>query len=156
MANTAIGGASLEELSGPIHSQFTRETARKLKNDFGKIDLLLIQHGESHLGEAEMYEPAFAEFQKSLGALREIPTVLTRTSYCHSIFDEALLAAQDAVIEKYSNVFAGPNTDLLSDHHFRQADQCHFNEVGLNELAKKWSDVIITMVDEKHILREIP
>lgn len=154
MANTAIGGATLEVLSGPLHSRFIRKTATKLKSDFGKIDLMLIQHGESHRGSSATYESEFAAFQHSIGNLSDIPTVLARTSYCHSVFDPALLNAQDAVIKKYSHVFAGPNTDLLSSHDFRRLDQCHFNEEGLNELAKNWSDVIVRMANDKQILKE--
>lgn len=152
LANTAIGGASLATLSSFFHASAINQTAVQLIIDFGKIDVVIIQQGESQLGKSSEYSGEFFHFLSNVPAIADIPILLSRTSYCNGRSDPALIDAQNQVISANRRVFPGPNTDKYTSLKFRSSDQCHFNSHGLDQLGIEWATAINELLCKKEAL----
>ncbi|MEM9222732.1 MAG: TIGR00180 family glycosyltransferase [Pseudomonadota bacterium] len=90
---------------------------------------------------AQEYEDRFAELHNLVSM--HIPTglwIVCRASLRMGSAAPEVIAAQEAIIERYDNVIAGPNTDVLTGP-FR-SDGTHFSEAGILAFADLLHDVI--------------
>ena len=155
--NVAWGGASIQELARDFPYGFLDEQLRQSLALFGRIDGILIHHGERHnrkipdkhpLG-AETYAEPFMELREKLGELTDAPIWLSLVSYCGDRgIDEDLLRVQDGLIRDLDGVLRGVMSDELVDVKYRQTDQCHFSAAGLDALADQWVAAIVARAEE--------
>jgi hypothetical protein len=145
--NVAWGGASMEELASGHAYDYLEDQLRQALKKFGRIDGILIHHGERHnkripdktpLG-AETYPEPFMDLRKKLGKLTDAPIYLSQVSYCGDRgIDYDLLKVQNDLIHDLDGVLRGVNSDKLVSVKDRLPDQCHFSAAGLDALADQW------------------
>jgi len=114
-----------------------------------KPDIILWIQGESdsyppgwgNIGAAE-YVGLFAymvnEF-RSHGIIA--PIFVAQSSLCANEGSSNVISAQKLVSNLFLGVHSGPNTDIIKKEY--RFDGCHYNDKGLDMVAKKWLDVII-------------
>ncbi|MCB2051459.1 MAG: hypothetical protein KDE63_08520, partial [Novosphingobium sp.] len=120
--NVAWGGASMEELADDHPYTYLEDQLRQSLKLFGRIDGILIHHGERHnikipdkipLG-AKTYTKPFLRLRKKLGTLTDAPIYLSLVSYCGDRgVDTDLIKVQDGLIRDLKGVLRGVNSDKL-------------------------------------------
>ncbi|WP_137700392.1 hypothetical protein [Marimonas lutisalis] len=155
--NVAWGGASMEELVRDHPFDYLENQLRQGLDQFGRIDGILIHHGERHnknipdktpMG-AETYPEPFMEFRGKLAQLTDAPIYLSLVSYCGDRgIDEELLKVQDGLIRDLEGVLRGVNSDALVDVKYRLPDQCHFSAAGLDAMADDWVSAILAKSED--------
>ena len=139
---SGFGNKSIAELTrGPFLDYFKTQL-QMTKNTLGKIDGILIFHGESNhkarSGSSD-YARDFKLLEKEIRTISSAPIFLSQTSYCgDEESDSQLLEIQEDLAINMKGVMRGPNTDQLIDSRFRGPDKCHFSKEGFKELAELW------------------
>lgn len=81
-------------------------------------------------------------FYAIVAGLRELgmraPVFAAVATICGSHSDPTIRAAQASLPDARWDVYAGPDTDQISDRY----DLCHFNSSGIQLVAHGWADVI--------------
>jgi hypothetical protein len=147
----------MEELASGHAYDYLENQLRQGLDQFGRIDGMLIHHGERHnknvpdktpLG-AETYAEPFMELREKLGKLTDAPIYLSQVSYCGDRgIDNDLLKVQDGLIRDLEGVLRGVNSDKLVDVKYRLPDQCHFSAAGLDALADQWVAAILAKSED--------
>lgn len=144
--NTGWGAASIWDLGEGHRFDFFADQIRQAQARYGKIDGILMHHGERnhHMMEgSDTYRDGFQVFNDRVRALTDAPIYLSQVSYCGvRKVDETLLSIQDRIIREVDGVLRGPNSDLLLEVQYRLPDQCHFSARGLDVLAEMWTDSV--------------
>ena len=149
--NVAWGGASMDELASGHAYDYLESQLRQALRTFGRIDGVLIHHGERNnaripdkdaLGAASYIAP-FLRLREKIGKLTDAPIYLSQVSYCADRgVDQDLLDVQDDLIRTVDGVLRGVNSDVLVDVKYRLPDGCHFSAAGLDALADQWVTAI--------------
>jgi hypothetical protein len=111
-----------------------------------------------HQGETDVYaettQAVYAErlmtiirqSHRDLGS--EIPWIVAQAAWCRQIpeynkpqFETPITAAQASLPRTYPFVFAGPNTDTLTEAY--RSTNCHFNQQGAVESGRLWARSIL-------------
>jgi hypothetical protein len=111
-----------------------------------------------HQGETDVYaetpQATYAErlmtiirqSHRDLGV--EIPWIVAQAAWCRQIpeynkpqFETPITSAQASLPRTYPFVFAGPNTDALTESY--RSTNCHFNERGAVESGRLWARAIV-------------
>ena len=145
--NTAWGGASMEELASGHAYNYLESQLKQALARFGRIDGVLIHHGERHnrgipdkppIG-AETYRDPFLQLRDKIGKLTDAPIYLSKVSYCADRgIDQQVLDLQDDLIREFPGVLRGVDSDKLTDVKYRLPDGCHFSAEGQDALADQW------------------
>jgi len=103
---------------------------------------------------AATYQSRFAQFKTDLTNLGiTAPIWISQTSYTiYDPFDGSIISvnstitnAQQVIVDTYSTVYAGPNTDYYGDSY--RHDHLHFKTTGLTNIAADWGAQILTPSD---------
>jgi len=100
---------------------------------------------------AATYQSRFAQFKTDLTNLGiTAPIWISQTSYTldgnsNVTTNSTITNAQQVIVDTYSNVYAGPNTDYYADSY--RHDHLHFNTTGLTNIAADWGAQILTPSD---------
>ena len=103
---------------------------------------------------AATYQSRFAQFKTDLTNLGiTAPIWISQTSY--TIYDpwdgsvtsvnSTITNAQQVIVDTYSNVYAGPNTDYYGDSY--RHDHLHFKATGLTSIGADWGAQILAPSD---------
>ena len=92
------------------------------------------------------YQNYFVQFKNDLRNLGvSAPIYISQTSYVSPSTNSNVTTAQLNIVAAYSDVYAGPNTDVYGSG-FRW-DGLHFNTSGLTALASEWAYSLINPSD---------
>jgi len=150
----AIGGSPMvswtQQGVGRIHGNYFQrvvEAVRELDSlDLGVTHILWHQ-GEQDMSfgtTTEQYKDMFLDMLEGIRRLGvKAPIYVARASFCQGRESSRVIRAQNELIEEYDDIFQGPNTDLINLAKQRIDSGCHFSEIGLDEHALQWSDLII-------------
>lgn len=135
-ATTGCAARSLQWLVDNL-LDYLLATVRELQQRYGRVDAILFHQGESDRGgDAEAYRRNILKIQD---AVKPVPMfVSVATVYGDNATDAALAAVQRTV-----GRYRGPDTDQLLGPAYRMDDNGHFNEAGLETLAKLWYDILV-------------
>ena len=145
--NVAWGGASMEELANDHPYDYLERQLRQALATFGRIDGVLIHHGERHNRDipdkppigAETYRVPFLQLREKIAGMTDAPIYLSRVSYCADRgIDQAVLKVQDDLIRELDGVLRGVDSDALTAVRYRLPDGCHFSAEGQDALAEQW------------------
>ncbi len=144
-ALAGAGGRTAGQLATGEEYDYFAESYRALEEAYGKVDAILFHQGESNhrAFTGGDYTAQFEQLKKrmrtdGIGA----NFYLSRASFCGSTIDVELLRKQTEFIAPDEGIYAGPNTDLLSDEIFRADFECHFSAEGLAAVADMWVDTL--------------
>ncbi len=142
-SNCGWGGTTINELKEGEIFDYLVQNYSLMMEKYGRVDGILFHQGESDNinGGPESYYGSFVNFIDNL-KLKGINTnvYLSRVSFCgvHYPLNDRLTTVQNRLINDLSNVFEGPNTDLLSEPKFRLPDNCHFSLLGYDRFSDMW------------------
>lgn len=140
-ALAGAGGRTAGQLATGQEYDYFAETYAALEKTYGRVDAILFHQGENNhrAFTGGDYTPQFAQLKSRM---REdgidANFYLSRASFCGSTIDVELLRKQTAFIAPDEGIFAGPNTDELSDKKYRADFECHFSAEGLAAVADMW------------------
>eukprot|EP00938_MAST-03A_sp_MAST-3A-sp1_P001533 g1533.t1 len=146
-ATTGMPGAQLSMLNqGDAYFGYLVKTYKEMNDTFGKVDGVLYHQGESDHGRSSSY---FEKFETLLSNLRDegidestgLKMYVSRATYCANSVDNDLSAVQQDLASQLSEVYEGPNTDLLQGSEYR-FDNCHFTVSGFERIAEMWGDIL--------------
>lgn len=142
-SNCGWGGKSIKELKEGHLYDYLVENYNQLKEKFGRVDGILFHQGESDNNESghDYYYDSFVEFLNNLKSEGiDTKIYLSRVSYCHPSrpTNNKLISVQNKIIEDFSNVYEGPNTDLITERKYRLPDDCHFSIEGYRRFSDMW------------------
>jgi len=151
-ATCGVGGASLAQLSeGTEAFAFLMATLQNMRRVYGRaVDGVLYHQGESdnlhRVADASQRHAAQAAYAARLARLADAvhavgggtPLYVSRASRCASSPpDPHVRETQHAVAATHPHARPGPDTDDLVGTA-RSADDCHFSEAGIDEVARRW------------------
>lgn len=149
----SIGGTEIAKWApgGLLHEDLLRNI-RTAQRAGLRFTHLLWHQGESDavLGtDAESYRRSFLAM---LAAIRKLgvdaPVFVALASRCGEYPpNEAIRAAQAALVNPALGIYAGPDTDQLGLEY--RYDGCHFSAEGLAQHAQLWLDVLRAYEDQK-------
>ena len=147
-SNCGWGGQSINNLKEGQIFDYLVENYIKMKEKFGRVDGILFHQGESDNNESghEYYYQSFVEFLDNLKSEGiDTKVYLSRVSYCQEIrpINKLLISEQNKIIKDFSNVYEGPNTDLLTERKYRLPDDCHFSIEGFDKFSDMWVESLI-------------
>lgn len=132
IANCSVGGRPLEQLNDGFNYYYLEENLKNMIFKFGKVDGILFHQGEANHSNELGFKNYFKDFNVLYDKLQilspETKIYLSRTTYCKNYSDTELISIQNSIINRYDNVYAGPNTDELIN--FR-VDDCHLSKEGV-------------------------
>ncbi len=140
----AVSGTQIERWapSGDLHARILDAITRTRAAGI-QITHVLWQQGESDASAGTSKEQYMAAFEEMVKSMRDAgvgaPVYVALTTRCGrpKPAAAAIRSAQAAVVDPSHNVFAGPDIDALGEE-YRQADECHLNEAGLERSAALW------------------
>ena len=145
-SNCGWGGKSINELKKGEIFEYLTENYTQLIEKFGRVDGLLFHQGESDNVENgdKYYYDSFVEFLENLESNKiQTKIYLSRVSYCGlRLKNDDLTSVQNKLIDDFSNVLEGPNTDLLTDKKYRLPDDCHFSFKGYDKFSDMWVELL--------------
>jgi hypothetical protein len=119
-------------------------------NDLGfKFTHVLYGAGESdsiapNITPSDVYQSRFAQLRTDLKTLGvTAPIFISKTSYFVNppYTVDSITNAQQTIVNNYSDVYLGPNTDLYGDGY--RWDHLHFKTSGLNAIGNTWGNTIV-------------
>ncbi|MBS0534407.1 MAG: hypothetical protein JSR72_10155 [Proteobacteria bacterium] len=145
LAPIGVGGSRIEEWTpgGVRHRrlQVAIERARERQITFTH---LLWHQGESNAradGNGERYAACLRQIHASLRRYGvAAPLFVAQATVCRSPPNEAIRAAQRAVVDPALGIVAGPDTDTIGPEH--RFDECHMTASGLVRHAELWTNVL--------------
>jgi len=144
-ALAGAGGRTVGQLATGQEYEYFAQTYQALEKTYGKVDAILFHQGENNhrAFTGGDYTPQFSELKSRMRADGiDADFYLSRASFCGSTIDVELLRKQTAFIAPSEGIFAGPNTDELSDKKFRADFECHFSAEGLAAVADMWVEAL--------------
>lgn len=144
-ALAGAGGRMVGQLATGEEYDYFAETYRALEKAYGRVDAILFHQGESNhrAFTGGDYTAQFLQLKNQMrGDGIDADFYLSRASFCGSTIDVELLRKQTAFIAPAEGIFAGPNTDLLSDPKYRADFECHFSAEGLDAMADMWVEAL--------------
>ena len=145
-SNCGWGGKSINELKKGEIFEYLTENYTQLIEKFGRVDGILFHQGESDNVENgdKYYYDSFVEFLENLESNKiQTKIYLSRVSYCGlRLKNDELTSVQNKLIDDFSNVLEGPNTDLLTDKKYRLPDECHFSLEGYDKFSDMWVELL--------------
>ena len=145
-SNCGWGGKSINELKKGEIFEYLTENYTQLIEKFGRVDGILFHQGESDNVENgdKYYYDSFVEFLENLESNKiQTKIYLSRVSYCGlRLKNDELTSVQNKLIDDFSNVLEGPNTDLLTDKKYRLPDDCHFSFKGYDKFSDMWVELL--------------
>lgn len=145
------GGISIEDASISNQDFITYNIKAlnflKKKNNYLKYFIWI--HGEANNGKTQNYYNDFIKIYNTISKLEQnqkINLIITQTSLCKNEFDPVLNLIQIELSYKF-NYFNDiiKTDDLNGDYRY---DDCHFNELGLEEIASRISKLINKLENE--------
>lgn len=142
-SNCGWGGKTINELKeGEIFDYLVKNHSLMIEK-YGRVDGILFHQGESDNFKdgPEAYYGSFVNFIDNLKSKGINTNVyLSRVSFCGETYpiNDRLTTVQNRLVNDLSNVFEGPNTDLLSEPKFRLPDNCHFSQLGYHKFSDMW------------------
>ena len=140
----AYGGTRIVQWV-PGSEMFRRITValHRLKKHDIAVTHALWQQGESDAGSTST-DDWIIRFGAMVSALRHLgmsaPIFVAQSTRCVSLPNEAIRAAQCAVIDRSKNILPGPDTDIIGPEY--RWDNCHFSAEGLSLAAEAWFQAI--------------
>lgn len=156
-ASTGYSGTSVAEWlpnSGRGLYEFTLQRMRQLgPRGFRAV---LWHQGENDVKDetpqqtyADRLMQIIRQSQQDMGW--QMPWIVAQAAWCRQIteynkpnIEPQIIAAQASLPRTYPFVFAGPNTDLLTEQY--RGTNCHFNQSGQVESGKAWAKSISQFV----------
>ncbi|MBN2280243.1 MAG: hypothetical protein JXQ65_06665 [Candidatus Marinimicrobia bacterium] len=146
-----IGSTTVSQWSSQgEHHHLITKTLMDLKARDIQIDYILWHQGESDNLFNTAYDSYILDFEDIRNTFRNngvhAPILMAIATYHPNEnalknkqlgCDEIIQKAQKKLIEKYSDVYAGANTDLL-DNCYDRHDGVHFSVLGLEKHAELW------------------
>jgi len=126
--------------------QFAVSKANELGFEFTHV---LYGAGESdsiapNITPSDVYQSRFAQLRNELRTLGvTAPIFISKTSYFVNppYTTDIITNAQQAIVNNYSDVYLGPNTDLYGDSY--RWDHLHFKTSGLSAIGSTWGNTIV-------------
>lgn len=145
--NIAFGGSSISSWTEKgIHFPYLNYTLEMLKSMNVNLTHIFWHQGESDVNQMyvtkEYYYNAFLHIKTHLRQYTDANIYVARASYCMGNYSQTILEAQSLLAISNSDIFYGPNTDLIGIE-FR-SDNCHFNLEGAELHANGWLEAIQT------------
>ena len=142
-SNCGWGGSTINELKEGEIFDYLVQNYSLMMEKYGRVDGILFHQGEEDNinGGPESYYGSFVNFIDNLKSKGINTNVyLSRVSLCGDTnpLNDRLTTVQNRLINDLSNVFEGPNTDLLSEPKFRLPDNCHFSLLGYDRFSDMW------------------
>ncbi|MEM8662880.1 MAG: TIGR00180 family glycosyltransferase [Pseudomonadota bacterium] len=140
----AVGGTTVGEWStGGAPFEDLAAVLPKLAQD-NPPEFIVWHQGEADNRDgttAADYEARFAVLHNLVSRhLPDATWIICRVSYRQDTVAPAVIAGQEAIIDRFENTIAGPNTDHLGASY--RSDTTHFNEAGLEAFAGLLYDVL--------------
>lgn len=146
--NMGISSSSILEWSNGSVGDYLTQYLSYLKNKGITIDFFLWQQGETDRNENLSNIEYIKHFDILQNNINEyFPTaqfIIAQSTFCFKqTYDNTDLGKVfEYISNNNSNVFLGPNTDLLNSKSDRYSS-CHFSEKGLEKSSKMWFESII-------------
>ena len=144
-ALAGAGGRTAGQLATGEEYEYFAESYSALEMTYGRVDAILFHQGESNhrAFTGSDYTPQFEQLKNRMRADNiGADFYLSRASFCGSTIDVELLRKQTEFIVPSEGIFAGPNTDQLSDEIYRADFECHFSAAGLSAVAGLWVEAL--------------
>ena len=145
LAPIGVGGSRIEEWTpGGVRHRRLQVAIQRARERQIEFTHLLWHQGESNAradGDGERYAACFRSIHAAIrrygvGA----PIFVAQATVCRSPPNEAIRAAQRAVVDPKLGIFAGPDTDTIGlEHRF---DDCHMAASGLVMHAEMWTEIL--------------
>lgn len=151
ISSIAQGGTSIQDWSpnGKCFTLLKNYLAHISDNKFTPVTTVIFHQGERDtLNKTDFY--AYKFYLESLlcnifPIIPKAKIILCRASYRNEIVNEEVIRAQNYLINQYSYVWPGPNTDSLGKN--MRYDGTHFNDEGLDIFSNQLMDAIIGSKD---------
>jgi len=141
--NCGFGGAKIEDLNKGPHFNYLISNLNDALAKYGRIDGILFHQGPANNPLLVDYVSEFEIFLDNLNKLDiNVDIFLAQSSKCSRESNEDLITAQNKIIQKYQNVYRGPNSDSIKQKKYFKSDNCHFSSEGLDLLSSLWVESI--------------
>jgi len=146
LAPIGVGGSRIEEWTtgGARHRRLQVAIARAGEAGL-RFTHLLWHQGESnavHEPDGRLYADCFRNIHAAVRSYDvRAPIYVAQATVCQSPPNEAIRAAQRAVVDPALGIRAGPDTDTIGPEH--RFDGCHMAESGLIRHAGLWVEALI-------------
>jgi hypothetical protein len=146
MVPTAVGGTVISQWRPTGGAMWQRVLAAKARLDYRGLTPTFItwMQGESDQTYATSQASYSASFADIVSGLRSIgynmPIFISQTTYNGSTSYAPVRAAQAAAVNNSAGIYAGPDTDSLSDPSYRFG--AHWSATGSDAVASLWKTAI--------------
>lgn len=133
---------------GVLRAQLIETIEEQRRHGFTP-DAILWQQGEADARAGTSTSEYMRDFQQLAALLRThgitAPILAALSTRCRNAGSNSVRTAIEQLAHNDSSIKIGPDTDLLTETHFRH-DGCHFSESGIEESANAWTSIIKTLL----------
>ena len=149
---SGIGGLSIKEANHKNQTfiDYNKTSLEELDKNDNHLKVFIWIQGEADAGNSFDYinnfNSIFNKITKNLTGRNNIKLIITQTTRCKNKEDEILRKKQKLISNSKDALLKTINTDKLGNK-FRY-DECHFNDLGIEKIAYKISNIIKELIKQ--------